>query len=349
MLSFPKTIQTGLLLIGLFLLGVPAANGADSGFSINGKKVPAVVARVNGVDLSSKVLKNQLETFRLMAQRQEHPTTPETEAAFAKEALTQMVNQELVFQRARALKISVDSKTIDEEIKKITDQFPSEEMFHMALKAQGMTMDLLKSSLEKQIAEEEYLRKEIVPKVDVPDSRAEEFYEKNADQFRHPAQYTVHHIYVASAKPEELPEDPALRKKAKALYAMMDKDARSKIESMKNQLDEGADFETLAKEVSEHEGSAEKGGLLGTVSEGDVAPEMAKVMKTMKPGEISGIVRTRFGYHILMLKSFTPPGVMAFAKVKTDILNALMKEEVQKTLAEEVDKLRKKSKIQLFF
>ena len=130
---------------------------------------------------------------------------------------------------------------------------------------------------------------------------------------------------------------------------MMDQDARSKIESMKKQLDEGADFETLAKEVSEHEGSAEKGGLLGKVAEGDVAPEMAKVMKNMKAGDISGIVRTRFGYHILMLKSLTPAGVMAFAKVKTDILNALMKEEVQKTLAEEVDKLRKKSKIQLFF
>ncbi len=336
------------IIVSLPNLGL--AEPAES-FSINGQTVPKIVATVNGKDLGSVVLKNQLQTYRMVSNQRGHQITSQEEAKFAKEALSKMVDQELVFQETQKLNIQIEPKSIDDEIQKITKQFPSEEMFRIALKAQGLNIPLLRKSLERQLAEEEYIRKQVAPKVNVSDEEAKAFYDKNSDQFQQPEKFTLYHIFVVSVspKPEELPKDPDLRKKAESFHAMMDEDAKTKIEKIKTQLKEGSDFEALAKELSEDDRSGKNGGLLGSVTPGDVFPEMAKVMVTMKTGEISDIVKTSYGYHILKLKEKIPESLVEFDQVKADILNVLFKEAVAKQREEQLKTLRKEAKIKIFY
>ncbi len=345
------TVRLVNLLMIIFALPVFAFADSGESFSINGQSVPKVVATVNGKNLDSAVLKNQLQTYRIVSSQRGHAITSQEEAKFAKEALSKMVDQELVFQETQKMKIQIEPKNIDDEIQKITQQFPSEEMFQIALKAQGLNIPLLRRSLERQLAEEEYIRKQVAPNVNVSDNEAKEFYEKNSSQFQQPEKFTLYHIFVVSVKPqpEELPKDPDLRKKAESFHALMDEDAKTKIEKIKAQLKEGSDFEALAKELSEDDRSGKNGGLLGSVTPEDVFPEMAKVMVNMRSGETSDIVRTSYGYHILKLKEKIPESLVEFDQVKADILNILFKKAVANKREEQLKTLRKEANIEIFY
>jgi peptidyl-prolyl cis-trans isomerase SurA len=79
-----------------------------------------------------------------------------------------------------------------------------------------------------------------------------------------------------------------------------EKDAKHRMEGLKERLDNGEKFEELAKQYSE-DGSASNGGDLGWVNPGDTVPEFEKTMTTLAPGEISNIIKTPFGYHIMQV------------------------------------------------
>lgn len=340
-----------VILLLIFLTGSVVSALAGQEFTINGKKPPKVVATVNGVKLSDGILQNQVLTFRLTTRRAGHAVMPKAEEAFVKEALHKMVSQELVFQKAKALGIHIGSKTVDAEIKKIAEQFPSDELFRTALQVQGLTPELLHDSIERQLAEEEYIRREIAPKVKVNDAAVESYYKSHTDEFRVPKKYTVHHIFTSAMKPDPArkPKDPAVAKRAERMIKMIDTDARKKIEALQKLLKGGRDFEELAIDASEDEGSGQDGGLLGTVKASDTFPEMEKVIVKMKANETSDIVRSEYGYHLIKVKKIIPASVTELSEVKADILNHLLKEALGKARDAEVERMRKKAKIKLHF
>jgi len=127
-----------------------------------------------------------------------------------------------------------------------------------------------------------------------------------------------------------------------------DKDAaKAKAEAILNDLKNGADFATVAKEKSEDPGSGAKGGDLGRFGRGRmVKPFEDAAFALKKPGELSGLVESQFGYHILKLKAHDMPHVRPFAEVKDELVKSLQQKAIVDGRKLEAERLNNQASIQ---
>jgi peptidyl-prolyl cis-trans isomerase C len=155
------------------------------------------------------------------------------------------------------------------------------------------------------------------PTAEAVDKLAQANYKSNPTRFERPPETSARHILIKAETP----------------------DAKEKAEKILVQLKGGADFATLAREVSEDPGSATAGGELGYQPKGAmVAPFEAALAKLEKPGDLSEPVETQFGYHIIKLEGRRPAGIRPYDEVKvalrreveTKALNDARLAEVQK-------------------
>ena len=149
------------------------------------------------------------------------------------------------------------------------------------------------------------------------DAEMKSFYDKNMDKFKTPDQVRASHILVKS-----------------------EKDAQDILA----QLEKGANFEELAKKNSS-DATAAKGGDLGWFSKGSMVPEFEKVAFSLKEGQLSDIVKTQYGFHIIKVTGKRPAGVRSFEEVKEQIKAALMPAKQQEFFQKIKDDLKKTAKI----
>ncbi len=135
-------------------------------------------------------------------------------------------------------------------------------------------------------------------------------YQENIDSYRTPERVHVRHILI---KTTGVPKDqvPKLHQKA---------------EDLLKQLKNGADFSALAKKNSEDPGSAQKGGDLGWVVRGQTVPDFEKAAFSLKPNELSGVISTEYGFHIIQVLEHQEPRVQSFEDVKPQLLADAKKE-----------------------
>ena len=345
--TLPRTLALGLVLT----LALPATAPAEP-FQVNGKPIPDKVASVNGIALDSQLLISEIKVYRLMNRQQNKTLTEKEMAEFSHQALSRLVDQELIYQQGHRKNIRIEPKLLEQKVEEVRKQFPSEQMLHTALDMQGLTMDLLKTKFEKQMVEEAIIRQEVVPHVKVGDPEVEAFYQKHLDRFRTPEKYEVHHIFIAALQSDahgKTIDDPALRKKAERLNVLLDQDAAEKSRSLDYQLQDGADFAALAREHSEDGKSGAKGGSWGTVALSELPESLASELKKLKQNEISGPIRSPYGYHILKWTKFIPAGHVKLSEVKTDIMNSLLREKTLEAHKKMVSKMREQADIQLFY
>lgn len=339
----------GLVLV--LTLTLPAIAPAEP-FQVNGKAIPDKIASVNGVALNSQLLISEIKVYRLMNKQQNKEVTEKQMDEFSRQALARLVDQELIFQEARKKNIQIKPELIEQRVQETRKQFPSKQMLQIALDMQGLTMDLLKTKFEKQMVEEALIRQEVVPNVKVDDPEVDAFYKKHLNRFQTPEKYEVHHIFAAAVQSHAQGkniQDPALRKKAERLNALLNEDAAEKIRGLDHQLQDGADFAKLAKEHSEDGKSGAKGGSWGTVALSELPESLAKELKKLKKNEVSGPIRSPYGYHILKWTKIIPAGHVKLSEVKTDIMNALLREKTLSEHQKMVSKMRAQADIQLFY
>jgi peptidyl-prolyl cis-trans isomerase D len=146
----------------------------------------------------------------------------------------------------------------------------------------------------------------------ISDDQLRKAYAEQIERFRTPERVRVRHILVATTDKSDA-EKAKLRKKAEGLL---------------QQLKGGADFAKLATENSDDPGSAQKGGDLDWVVRGQTVPEFEKTAFELKPGQLSEIVTTMFGYHILKVEAHEQGRVKPLEEVKNDLKADLMRAQV---------------------
>ncbi len=171
--------------------------------------------------------------------------------------------------------------------------------------------------LKKRVIVEAYLRKKVEESANVSDAELQEFYKKNLDKFKSGDQIRASHILMKS---------------------------EAEAKEVEKQLKGGAKFEELAKSHS-IDGAAAKGGDLGWFGKGSMLPDFEKVAFGLKEGETSGIVKTRFGYHLIKVTGKRPAGVRSFDEVKDQIKAAIVPEKQQETFKKLKEDLKKDAKI----
>ncbi|WP_457675339.1 peptidylprolyl isomerase [Thiolapillus sp.] len=140
------------------------------------------------------------------------------------------------------------------------------------------------------------------------EAAARELYLMEKDKYRTPATYEASHILLTTENGEDE-------------QALEDRLRRIREEIVQGKLD----FAEAARKYSMDEGTAEKGGSLGTFNEGRMVKPFDQALKNMKPGDISEPVKTRYGLHLIALYKKTPPSVKPFEEVKKELIERVRK------------------------
>jgi len=175
-------------------------------------------------------------------------------------------------------------------------------------------------SAEILIAEQDKIAKQ----VEAPESELRRAYEQDKDRFRSGERVKIRHILFSTAsKPKE--EEPKIRARG---------------EEVLKQIRGGADFAGLARQHSEDPGSAAKGGDLDWVVRGQMVPEFEKAAFSLKPKEISQLVKTNYGYHIVQMLDRQEAQLKPFSEVKEQLATELNQQRVNDLVQQTADRAR---------
>ncbi|WP_312553318.1 SurA N-terminal domain-containing protein [Massilia sp.] len=156
--------------------------------------------------------------------------------------------------------------------------------------------------------------------VSVSDAEVEQFYKANEKRFVTPEQRTASHILITKTQGAKPAEEAAAKAKAEAVLAEVRKNP--------------ADFAAIAKAQSQDPGSAGQGGDLGVVEKGLFAKPVEDAIYSLKEGEVSGIVASEFGYHIIKVTAVTPSQQKPLEAAKAEIADELKKTKLSKKYSE---------------
>ncbi|MFL6195477.1 MAG: peptidylprolyl isomerase [Thermoanaerobaculia bacterium] len=296
------------------------------------EKIPEVVANVNGVEIHKKDLlqASQVVEMRLAQMGRRTAPTPR----FYREVLNELVAITLLQQDARAQGVKASDQEIQQALSSRKSQFPSEDAYKKALAQAGVTETALRKQAGDQIAVQKYVQTRIVPKVAVSDQAAREFYDKNQAEMQMPERLHLRHILIRT-NPGGTPAD----KEA----------ARKKADDLLKRIQGGEDFAKLAQENSDDPESKVRGGELGLVPRGRTPPPFDAAAAALKnPNDLSPVVETQFGFHIIQLLERAPASTVPFEQVKERILLGLKQQQAQKMVQARADELRKQGKVQIF-
>ena len=294
--------------------------------SVGGQEI---VARVNGVAISAQELKRASKVM-LSGQNGKAPSADQ-QKEFEQQALSQLVSAELLYQAGQKLEIKDLDKQVDEKLAQGKARFANEDGFAKAMKELDMQEKDLRDYTRRDLIISNYIEKTILPKVTVSEEDARKFYNDNPDKFTRPEAVKASHILLgvdAKATAEE--------KKA----------AREKAEKLRKELAGGADFAALAKGNSTCP-SSQQGGDLGFFGKGQMVPAFESVAFSLKPGEISEVVETSFGYHIIKLTEKKAAEKVDFKEARPRIEDYLKNQKVGAAVNEYLAETRKTAKIEL--
>jgi peptidyl-prolyl cis-trans isomerase C len=314
------------------LPGQPAAAPAPP---VDTAKMPAVVARVNGVDIKKDELVRQAEQMRMrVMQSSQGRQTPPLDATFYKQILDGLVAQTLLLQDASKQGITVTDQEVKPQLDSIRKQFPDAATFEKALASQGMTEKALQDNLRQEALIQKYITTKVLSGVTVTDEAARQFYEENKNQMQRPERVHLRHILVR-VEPTASADD---KQKAKA-----------KAEDLLKRAQGGEDFGKLAAENSDDPRSKTQGGDLSWVARGQAPPPLEQAAFALaKPNDLSPVVESPAGYHIIQLLERQAASTVPFEEAKGRIGQMLKQKQAGERLQAHVEQLKKQGKVEVF-
>jgi peptidyl-prolyl cis-trans isomerase C len=341
----PVIMQRGLVALILIILIVAPGTvfaEADSKKVSGEVSLPDVVAKVNGVEIQSKTIAFQLN--RVMRESQKS-LSPDEQRKIVMAIVDKEIVRELVHQEGKSEKVKVDPELVDKEFKGIMEPYKDKEEFDKALKARGLTEDELKESIKVDLTAKKLINDQVRGKVKITDEDVKKYYESNKEKFLRPDAFRASHIFIAIYPPELVKK--STEKELHARQEELDKVAEKKINGILKELKAGGDFVELAKKHSHDAGSAPKGGDLDFIYKGVFDPEFDAAISKMKPGEISDVVKTSYGYHLIKLIEIKPAEQASYAEMEVAIQKHLFMEKAQEKVGHYLQGLRKKAKIEI--
>lgn len=249
-----------------------------------------------------------------------------------RKALEKLIEERLIDQEIKKAGIKVSEKEIEatlEDVKRRNGA--TQEDLERALAGEGLTLEAYKKQIEKGLQWRKLMS--WVVKVDSKTGERElrDFYQKNIDRYRMNETYRCSHILFIvpkEAPPEQVQE---IKKKCQRVLEMIKK---------------GEDFGEMALLYSEDISKKDRGDL-GYLKKGDLFPDFEKEVLRLKVGEVSGIVRTAFGFHIIKLLDHKGKDPLPFEEIKERVQADYYESEMEKAYREFLEMLKKKSIIEI--
>ena len=240
--------------------------------------------------------------------------------------VAQTIAKKLLLTKATSEGIVVSPEKVTATIDEIKASVPAGQDFDAAMAQAGMTEEKLKAEISDSLIIEQLVGPIMTNDFDLTEEQYTTFVAENKDKLVLPPSVQASHILITVAK-EDTPEVKAEKK--------------AKIEALKKQINEGVDFAKLAEENSDCPSGKRAGGDLGKFSTGQMVPEFETVAYELKDGEVSDIVETQFGYHIIKKTATFDAGLPP----KAEIEKMAKKQITMAKFKTYVDNLKAKSKI----
>jgi peptidyl-prolyl cis-trans isomerase SurA len=266
---------------------------------------PDVWAVVNGKDIPRVEVE---KVFRSRISGDAPAPSPEEALSLKLSILDQLINSEILLERATKMNLIASDAEVEQKFSESKSPYTEEE-FQEKLKANGLTVDDLKSDIRQQLSIDKLLNRDVLAKISITDEDVADFYNKNKAQFNvAETQYHVAQIVITSRP------DPTVHNR-KNDKATNEAEAGRKAALLARKLAAGADFSELAMDYSE-DSSASTGGDIGFIPESSLNqsdPALKKMILAMKPGAVSQPIPVKGGYRILKLIAKEPAGQRKFA------------------------------------
>jgi peptidyl-prolyl cis-trans isomerase C len=316
-MRFERTICVLTLIVAM---GMPAALFAA-------EKKPGVVAVVNGSEITLDDFTRELLRVQRFVLNTGKPLTCRQIAKLRTEVVEAMVRQELLYQESRK-SVKVSDAEIDGQVKKLKDQYASEADFTNALGVLKLSPAAFRTQVERSLYVARLVETRFAAKAEVTDKEIRAYYDKNRDSFRQPEQVRASHILIKA--------DPGDEGKKAA--------ARKKIGEILDKVRQGQDFASLARTYSE-DATGPKDGDLGYIKQGQVMKPFEETLFALKTGEVSGVVETNLGYHLIKAVDRKPEMTIPFENLKDQLRTLLKQEKGREEANASIGKVREKAAV----
>jgi peptidyl-prolyl cis-trans isomerase C len=290
-------------------------------------ELPEVLAKVNGQPVTKAEFDRLIKNVE--AGRGRIPAEKRDEVFRA--ALDQLITYNVLKQEAAARKLTVSETDVDAQVAQMQKQFPNEAEFNKALAARNATVAQLKADARVDMTINKLMEAELATATAATDADAQDFYAKNPDKFKQGETVRASHILIEAKEGV----DEATKKAA-----------RAKIDAILKRAKGGEDFAALARENSA-DGNAAQGGDLGFFPRGQMVPAFDQVAFALKPGEISDVVATQFGFHIIKLTEKKEASMIPLEQVKPRVLEFLTNQKKQERVDSFINDAKKRAKIEV--
>jgi len=298
---------------------------------------PTVLAKGKGFEINSKQLDEAFLNFRTAAAARGQPPPPEDKRL---EVEKKLLDRLIVVRVLSGMTTEADRTkgraSAEKFLAEFRQQAGTEEAFQRQIAAMGMTSDSFTSQFIERAVVEEVVNREVRDKVVVPPARVRKYYDDNPSRFEQPENVRAAHILLTTRDLTTNQDLPADKQKAQ----------RTLIEALLKRIRAGEDFGKLAKEFSQDPGSKARGGEY-VFKRGQMALEFETAAFGLRPGQVSDVVTTKYGYHLIKTLEHIPAKRIEFEKVQTRIREALQQEEADKQMPAYLVQIKKAAAVEI--
>lgn len=316
-----------------------------------------VMATVNGHPITTAELDKAYNDQLGESQQEEKPSVEQADS-LRLSLLGQLITQEIVEQRAAKLNLTATPTEVDAKVTEAKAPY-TDEQFQQRLSEHHTTVDEFKRDIRRTLTFNKLLNKEIVSKITVSDADISSYFNSHKTEFNNvETQYHIAQILVTNSPPLKNAQPSNLQ----GSKATNDEEARKKVEALKNRVDSGEDFGSLAMNFSENPQTSTNGGDMGSISERQLQSDASvyAAIAKLKPGQATDIIpffsdpqnpKKPSGYAIFQLISKEPAGQhdLSEPQVQQRIRQGLKDARSQLLKAAFFEMLRDQAKVQNFF
>jgi peptidyl-prolyl cis-trans isomerase C len=333
--------KSSIAWLALFICALPGLHAADD--QSDPLFPDRVIARGEGFTVQKSDLDDAFITLKanLAARGQSIPSSQrkETEARL----LDRLIVTEILTQKSTVEEQTRAREMADSYFAAAGERAGSPGELSQQLSSLGMSPDKLRSRIYEQALSELVIDRELKAHVNVTDDEIRRFYEQNPAQFERPPRVRASHILLSTKVADDPHPNPGQRKNLPQSQLR----ARERLmEEILQRARDGEDFAELAREYSEDPGSKDTGGEY-TFAKGDMVAEFEAAAFSLKPGQVSDIVTTMFGFHIIKLHEKMPAETIPLESATDDIREFLARRKVEQQLPGYFDRLKTESNTEI--
>jgi peptidyl-prolyl cis-trans isomerase C len=292
-----------------------------------------VVARIGSHEVKRKELDLAVQTVETRLAQGGRSFPQQQIPVLEHQIIDDMINHELILQEGLAhVPPDVDAK-VQQQLDRVKSQLGGEEGLTKALQEAGVTPDEYAKRTRENVIIQETMRSVFDREIKVTPEEIKAYYDSNREKMKQPEAVRASHILI------RMSPDASEETKAAKL---------AQIEAARSLIKGGEKFADIARKVSEDPGSASNSGDLGFFTRGQMVPQFEAVAFSLRTNELSDVVTTQYGYHLLMVTDRKPEREATLDEVKGDIEKFLRSTKSTEVAQQHIKGLRDKTKVEVF-